>query len=164
MPTTTATQRTKDAADEFLAQRRIAVTGVSRSAKDHGANVVYTRLRERGYDVYAVNPNTETVEGDRCFQDLGSIPDEIDGVVLGTAPERTLATVQECIDLGIERVWFHRGPGKGSVDPDAVRLARDAGLMAIDGGCPCMFGPTADVGHKITRPILQLAGKVPRRI
>lgn len=166
MSTTTPTERRpiKQAAEEFLAQRRIAVTGVSRSAKDHGANVVYTRLRERGYDVFAVNPNTDTVEDDGCFPDLTSVPERLDGVVIGTAPQRALSTVRECIDLGIPRVWFHRGPGAGSVDPDAARLARDAGISVIDGGCPCMFGPTADVGHRIMRPILTLSGNVPRRV
>ena len=37
-----------DAAVEFLEAKRIAVTGVSRHASDHGSNVVYRRLRERG--------------------------------------------------------------------------------------------------------------------
>lgn len=159
------TQRSiKAAAEEFLAGRHIAVTGVSRTPKDHGTNVVYTRLRDRGYAVYAINPNTDTVEGDPCFADLGSVPSALDGVVIGTAPQRALATVRACIDLGIERVWFHRGPGPGSVDADAVGLARDAGLLVIDGGCPCMFGPASDVGHRMMRPFLQLTGNVPRRV
>ena len=33
----------KEAASEFLANKRIAVTGVSRTPKGHGANVVYQR-------------------------------------------------------------------------------------------------------------------------
>lgn len=43
----------KDAASEFLANKRVAVTGVSRHPKSHGSNVVYQRLRERGYEVFA---------------------------------------------------------------------------------------------------------------
>src|SRR4051812_44091455 len=56
----------KDAASAFLSHRRIAVTGVSRTPNGHGSNVVYRRLRERGYDVFAVNPNADEVEGDRA--------------------------------------------------------------------------------------------------
>ena len=56
----------KDAASEFLANKRVAVTGVSREPKGHGSNVVYKRLRERGYEVFAVNPNADEVEGDRA--------------------------------------------------------------------------------------------------
>ena len=66
-------QSMKDAANAFLANRRIAVTGVSRSSKEHGSNFVYKRLRERGYEVFAVNPNADSVEGDPCFHDLKTI-------------------------------------------------------------------------------------------
>jgi predicted CoA-binding protein len=139
----------KQAASEFLAQQRIAVTGVSRSPKDHGANVVYKRLRERGYEVYPVNPNAERVEGDLAFADLKSVPGGVDGVVIATSPAHAQETMREAVDLGIRRVWMHRGPGAGSVSEEATRYGRERGVTVIDGGCPCMFGPTADTGHKI---------------
>jgi uncharacterized protein len=59
----------KEAASEFLASRRVAVTGVSRDPQNHGSNVVYRRLRERGYEVFAVNPNADEVEGEDCYHD-----------------------------------------------------------------------------------------------
>ncbi len=152
-----------DAAETFLSNRRVAVTGVSRRPENHGANVVYKRLRERGYDVFPVNPNAVEVEGDQCYPELGSIPGGVEAVVIGTAPEHAPATVQQCIDLGVQHVWFHRGPGSGSVNPEAAEHGRDNGLTVIEGGCPCMFGPTADLGHRIMRPLLQLSGSVPRR-
>jgi predicted CoA-binding protein len=46
----------KQAAAEFLASKRVAVTDVSRTPQDHGSNMVYRRLRQRGYEVFAVNP------------------------------------------------------------------------------------------------------------
>ena len=153
-----------DAAAEFLGHSRVAVTGVSRKPENHGANVVYQRLRDRGYEVFAVNPNAEEVEGDPCYPDLGSIPDGVEAVVIGTAPERAMGTVVECAELGIGHVWMHRGPGKGSVDPAAAEFGRNSGIAVIEGGCPCMFGPTADAGHKIMRPLLKLTGSVPRRV
>ncbi|MDH3294667.1 MAG: CoA-binding protein [Acidimicrobiia bacterium] len=152
------------AASEFLTNKRIAVTGVSRNPGAHAANAVYKRLRDRGYEVFAVNPNTDQVEGDTAYADLTAIPGGVDAVVIGTAPEHAPATVQQCIDLGIHHVWFHRGPGQGSANPEAAKLGRDHGLAVIDGGCPCMFGTTADFGHKIMRPILQLTGNVPRQV
>jgi uncharacterized protein len=105
----------KDAASEFLANRRVAVTGVSRQPKNHGSNVVYQRLRKRGYEVFAVNPNVDEVEGDRCYHDLRSIPGGVDAVVIATKPERAEDTMRECADLGIKHVWMHRGPGARSV-------------------------------------------------
>jgi hypothetical protein len=154
----------KAAAGEFLNHRRIAVTGVSRDPRDHGSNVVYRRLRERGYDVFAVNPNAEEVEGDCCYPDLASIPGGVDGVVIATRPERAEETMRECAALGIGRVWMHRGPGAGSVSAAATEYGRDHGIVVIDGGCPCMFGPTADTGHKVMRVVLTMAGNVPRRV
>src|SRR5215467_7849406 len=96
----------KDAAQEFLSHKRVAITGVSRTPKSHGSNVVYTRLRERGYDVFAVNPNADEVEGDRAYHDLSSIPGGVDAVIIGTRPEIALATMHECAELGIEHVWM----------------------------------------------------------
>jgi len=74
-------QSIDEAASTFLAKKRVAVTGVSRTPKTHGSNNVYRRLRERGYDVFAVNPNAQEVEGDRCFPDLKSIPGGVEAVV-----------------------------------------------------------------------------------
>jgi uncharacterized protein len=152
----------KQAAAAFLASKRVAVTGVSRTPKTHGSNNVYRRLRERGYQVFAVNPNTDEVEGDRCYQDLKSIPGGVDAVVIGTRPEIAEDTMRECAELGIKHVWMHRGPGTGSVSDAATRYGRANGITVIDGGCPLMFGPTADFGHKIMR--LVYAGHVPKQV
>ena len=59
-------------------------------------------------------------------------------------------TMRECAELGIKHVWMHRGPGAGSVSAAATGYGRAHGITVIDGGCPCMFGPTADRGHKVS--------------
>jgi predicted CoA-binding protein len=155
-------QSINEAAAAFLASRRIAVTGVSRTPKTHGSNNVYRRLRERGYQVFAVNPNTDQVEGDQCYQDLKSIPGGVEAVVIGTRPEIAEDTMRECAELGIKHVWMHRGPGAGSVSDAATGYGRAHGITVIDGGCPLMFGSTADFGHKIMR--LVYAGHVPKQV
>ncbi len=154
----------KDAAAEFLGHKRVAVTGVSQSPANHGSNVVYKRLRERGYEVFAVNPNADEVEGDRAYHDLGSIPGGVEAVVIGTRPEIADETMRECAELGIKHVWMHRGPGAGSVSDKATAYGRERGITVIDGGCPCMFGPTADPGHKAMRLLFTLTGNVPKRV
>ena len=157
-------RKIKEAAAEFLANKRVAVTGVSRDPKNHGGNVVYRRLRERGYEVFAVNPNADEVEGDRCHHDLRSIPGGVDAVVIATRPEIAEETMRECADLGIEHVWMHRGPGGGSVSEAAADVGREHDIAVIDGGCPCMFDPTADLGHRAMRVIFTLTGNVPRKV
>ena len=154
----------KKAASEFLAHKRVAVTGVSRKPQSHGSNVVYQRLRQRGYEVFAVNPKADQVEGDRCYHDLTSIPGGVDAVVIGTRPELAEETMLECAELGIKQVWMHRGPGAGSVSEAAAEYGRGQGIAVIDGGCPCMFDPTADLGHKAMRVVFTLTGNVPKRV
>jgi predicted CoA-binding protein len=157
-------QKMKQAAAEFLADKRVAVTGVSRTPGTHGSNTVYRRLRDRGYQVFAVNPNAEEVDGDRCYHDLRSIPGGVDWVVIGTRPETAESTMRECAELGIRRVWMHRGPGGGSVSETAADYGRQHGITVITGGCPCMFGPTADPGHQAMRFMFTMTGAVPRRV
>lgn len=154
----------KEAAAEFLANRRVAVTGVSRQPSAHASNAVYKRLRERGYEVFAVNPNVDEIEGDPCYHDLRSIPGGVEAVVIGTRPERAEETVRECADLGITHVWMHRSFGAGSVSEAATRYGREHGITVIDGGCPLMFEPTADFGHKAMRVVCGLGGKVPKNV
>jgi predicted CoA-binding protein len=144
-------QSVKETAAAFLASRRVAVTGVSRTAKGHGSNLVYRRLRERGYEVFAVNPNADQVEGDRCYPDLRSIPGGAQAVVIGTRPELAEATMRECAELGIRQVWMHWGAGASSVSVAATQFGREHGITVIDGGCPLMFGPASDFGHKMMR-------------
>jgi len=155
-------QQMNEAASEFLAHKRIAVTGVSRHPKSHGSNTVYKRLRERGYEVFAVNPNATEVEGDHAYKDLRSIPGGVDAVVIATRQERAEDTMHECAELGIEHVWMHWGAGGSSVSDAATKYGRQQGITVIDGGCPLMFGPTADFGHKVLRRVL--ASRVPKEV
>src|SRR5437762_2169596 len=103
--------------NDFLAQKRIAVAGVSRNQSHHpAANLIYQRLKKTGHDVFAVNPNMQTFEGDRCYPDLKSIPGGVDGVVIITRPEVTDRIVHDCSDAGIRRVWMHQSIGEEGVE------------------------------------------------
>src|SRR5438067_77476 len=147
----------RQAADEFLAQRRIAVAGVSRDSKQ-SANLIYRRLRDSGHHVFAVNPNTEEAEGDTCYASVRDIPGRVDGVVIVTPPDAALGVAADCAAAGVPRVWIHRGIGPGSSSPEAVDYCHEHGITAIPGGCPCMFGETSDPGHKCMKAMLRVSG------
>ena len=154
----------QSAASDFLASKRIAVTGVSRTPASHGSNVVYRWLRDRGYEVFAVNPNAAQVEGDTTYPSVSAIPGGVDAVVIGTRPERADGTMRECLELGIKQVWMHRGPGAGSVSPSATEYGRQNGITVIDGGCPLMFGSDPDFGHRAIRFVFTMTGGIPQQV
>ena len=151
----------QDLISDFLAQKRIAVAGVSRSS-DAAANYNYRKLREYGYEVFAVNPKTETAEGDPCYPSLAAIPGGVDAVLVATHPDASIEVVRECAELGIPRVWIHRSFGQGSHSEEAVAFGRERGMRVIPGGCPMMFRAPVDLGHRCMRWVLRLTGGLPR--
>lgn len=149
--------------DEFLAQKRIAVAGVSREKSVHPAgNLIYQRLKKTGHDVFPVNPHMQSFEGEKCYPDLQSIPGGVDGVVIITRPETTERIVRDCDAAGVRRVWMHQSPAKGSsVSPEAVEYCRQHGISVIAGACPMMFGPNVDFGHACMRLFMKFTGGLP---
>jgi predicted CoA-binding protein len=160
MTTATLDARIQD----FLAQKRIAVAGVSRDNSHHpAANLIYRRLKASGHDVFPVNPNMPAFEGDRCYPDLRSIPGGVDGVVIVTRPATTQQIVSDCQSAGVRRVWMHQSAGKSasSVSPAAVEYCRQHGIDVIAGGCPMMYVQPVDFGHACMRWMLKLTGGLP---
>ena len=150
--------------DDFLAQKRIAVAGVSRTKSHHPVgNLIFRRLKSTGHEVFPVNPHMETFEGDRCYPNLQSIPGGVDGVVIITRPEATERIVHDCTEAGVRRVWMHQSMAKGasSVAPAAVEYCRRHDISVIAGACPMMYGAGVDFGHTCMRWILKLTGGLP---
>jgi hypothetical protein len=149
---------------DFLAQRRIAVVGVS-ERRDTGCNLAYRRFKKAGYMTSAVNPHLTSFEGDPCYPDLSAIPDKPDAVFILTSPPVTEQIVQQCVDLGIKRVWMHcmmgtkpgLTPGMTSVSPEAVHACREHGITVIPGACPNQF-LEADFGHAAMRVLWRTLG------
>ena len=116
----------------------------------HASNGIYSRLKERGYEVFAVNPNADTVLGESCYRSLKDIPGGVDGVVIATNPSASLSVAQECKELGIKRVWFHKNFGSGSYSKEAHELCRANGITALV-SCPLWYGKTSDGFHRVLR-------------
>ena len=148
-----------DKTNAFLAQKRIAVAGVSHT-QDDAANGIFRKLRDHDYAVFAVNPNAETVEGAPCYPDVKSIPGGVDGVVIVTRPEVTEQIVRDCAEAGIKHVWIHRSFVGSSVSDAAVQFCHDRGIAVIDGGCPMMF-LEPDFGHRCMKWMMRVTGGLP---
>ncbi len=151
-------------ANDFLSQSALAIVGIS-SSKQTVANGVYKKLKTQKRTVYAVGKNTSSFENDPCYPDLASLPAPVQGVFIAVKKENTGEIIDECIRLGISRVWLHNFSGtsysSGSIaTPDIVQKCRDHNISVIPGACPMMFVENADMGHKCIRWFLNATGKL----
>jgi hypothetical protein len=149
---------------DFLAQKKIAIVGVS-DKRDTGCNLAYKKLKENGYQVFAVNPRITTYDGAPCYSDLKSIPEKPGAVFILTSPKVTEQIVQQCVDLGIKHVWMHcmmgTKPGLAasmtSVSQSAVEMCKANGIAVIPGSCPNQF-LKPDFGHSLMRVLFRTFG------
>ena len=145
---------------DFLAQKRIAVVGVSHDPKDFSRGLLRT-LRERGYDAVAVNPELSSADESPCYARLTDISPQVDGVLVMTSPAVTDQIVQECAKLRIPRVWMYRAGGKGAVSPQAVEFCEDHGIAVVPGECPYMFLNESGWFHRFHGFIKKISGAYP---
>ncbi len=145
-------------AKEFLAQKRIAVAGVSRN-KNETANGIFRTLRDKGYETFAVNPHAEMVEDVTCYPNMQAIPGGVDGAILVTSPEVSAQIAQDCVAAGVPRVWMHNNTFMpSSVSDEATAVCQENGIQVIAGGCPMMF---FDPFHKCMKWALGAMGRLP---
>jgi predicted CoA-binding protein len=151
----------KELAQEFLAQKRIAIVGVTRDTKGWG-RTLYDEFKKRGYDTYAVNPNATALQGIQCYPSLSKLPMKVDGVLLAVPPAVTDQVVREVAELGIPRVWMHKGAGAGAVSESAIQFCKDKNIAAVYGVCPFMYLHPQGFGHKMHYTFARWFGGLPK--
>jgi hypothetical protein len=146
---------------DFLAQKRIAMIGVSRNPKDFSA-ALFDELRKRGYDMVPVNPKAGEVLGRTCFAKVQEIQPPVDAALLMTTPEVTDAVVSDCAAAGIRRVWMYRAGGKGAVSANAIAFCHEHGIQVVPGQCPFIFLRGAGGVHKFHGFVRKITGRYPK--
>lgn len=150
-----------DTIEDFLAQKRIAMVGVSREQKDFSV-MLFEELCRRGYDVVPVNPELASVSGRHCVERVQDIKPAVDGALLMTSPSVTDVVVRDCAEAGIERVWMYRAAGAGAVSRNAIEFCRGKGIAVVAGECPYMFLPGNGL-HKVHGLVRRIARSYPQR-
>lgn len=146
--------------DDFLAQKRIAVVGVSRNPRDF-TRMMLNEFLQRGYQALPVNPNASEIDGHACVPRVGQIRPRPDAVLVMTPASQSEAVAKECAEMGVERIWFYRAVGRGAVDERAIDLCEERGMRVVSGRCPFMFFPHPGV-HALHGFLLKLIGRYPR--
>jgi predicted CoA-binding protein len=148
---------TRQVIQDFLAQRSLAIVGVSTSGKKFG-NIAYRELTAKGYRLFPVHPTAESVAGARCYRSLGDLPEPVGGVLVVVPPGQTERVVQDAAAAGIPRVWMQ----PGAESEVALRFCQQNGVTAVHGECILMFAEPAGFGHRAHRWIWGLLGKLPK--
>jgi predicted CoA-binding protein len=146
--------------DDFLAQKRTAVVGVSRNPRDF-TRLMFNEFLQRGYEALPVNPNAAEIDGHACAARVGQIRPRPDAVLVMTPASQSEAVAKECAEMGVERIWFYRAVGRGAVDERAIDLCEERGMRVVAGRCPFMFFPNPGI-HALHGFLLKLIGRYPR--
>jgi uncharacterized protein len=148
---------TKKVVEEFLAQKNIAIVGVSRKKTKFG-NAIYRELKQKGYNVFAVNPNMSVFEGDACYPDLMSIPEKVDAVVINVPPAQTEKVVKEANEAGIQKVWLQQG----SQSDEAINYCEENEIDCVSNECILMFAQPSAFIHRAHKWVWGVFGKLPQ--
>lgn len=146
----------KKLVDEFLLQKKIAVVGVSRKKTKFG-NAIFKELKQKGYEVIAINPHLSEFEGDVCYPNLNSIPEKVDAVVINISPAQTDKVVREAKEVGISKVWLQQG----SQSEAAIKFCEENGMECVSNECILMFAQPSAFIHRAHRWIWGALGKLP---
>ena len=146
----------KESVENFLSKRKIAVAGVSRNGKKFG-NTIYKELKSKEYEVFALNPSAENINGEPSYANLNSLPEPVDGLITVVPPAETEKIVKEANEAGIKNIWMQQG----SESEAAINYCKENGIDVVHGECILMFAEPVTSIHKFHKWIWKLFGKLP---
>ena len=123
-------QDIQDLINEFMSLKRFAVVGATDNPEKNG-NRILMNLKNRGYEVYPVNPRLETIDGLTCYPNLSAIPSQVDVVDFVVPPQVTIETLKECQKLGLDRIWLQ----PGSEDDAALEYCQQNNMKVVHSVC-----------------------------
>lgn len=143
--------------EEFLRSKTLAVVGVSSKRRGFGYTV-YNDLKEKGYTVYPINPNTTSINGDLCYPDVFVLPEKVDGVVFVVPPAQTEIVLRDVAEAGLRNVWMQQG----AESDEAIAFCEEHGIGVVYGECIMMFAGPMSFPHNAHRWVRKTLGKLPR--
>ena len=144
--------------DEFLAQKTLAIAGVSRSGKKFG-NMILKDLPRLGYRLLPIHPEAAEVGGVRAYPSFAALPEPVGGVIVVVPPAQAERVVKEAAAQGIRRVWLQQG----AESPEAVKFCEENGISVVHGECVLMYPkPSSSWVHGAHRWVWELIGRAPK--
>ncbi len=146
------------AVDDFVGQNALALVGASRKGGTKFGNIALRELKAKGYRVYPIHPEAESLEGERCYRSLKELPEPVGGVIVSVSPSKAEEVVRQVAEAGIRRVWLQQGAESG----DAIRFCKENHIEVTYGECILMYAHPSFFPHGMHRGINRLIGKQPR--
>ena len=148
---------TQEIIEDFVAQRVLALVGISRNPRKFGT-MVFKELKARGYRIYPVHREAPSIEDERCYLNLQSLPEPVGGVIVVVPPKETEAVVREAAGAGIRRVWMQQG----AESEEAILFCRENVLTVVYGRCILMYAPEVRSFHRLHRFFSRITGRLYR--
>jgi predicted CoA-binding protein len=148
---------TRQDIEGFLAQKTLAMAGISRNPRAF-STTTFAELKGKGYRIFPVNPNAESIAGEKCYPSVAKLPEKPGGVLVFTPPAETEKVVREAAAAGIGRIWIQQG----AQSPAALAFCKEKGLPAVTGRCIMMFAEPVTSVHGFHRWLAKLFGRIPK--
>lgn len=126
MPVTETDQIT----ELLKAAKTIAVVGVSPNPMRPSYGVA-AYLQHHGYRIIPVNPEIDSVLGEKSYPSLLDIPDRIDIVDIFRRSENVPPIVDQAIEKGIGTIWMQ----ETVIHEEAAQKARNRGIFVVMDHC-----------------------------
>jgi uncharacterized protein len=123
----------EDLIKEFISRKKFAVIGATDNPEKYGNRIV-KNLKDRGYEVYPVNPKLKELDGLACYSSLADIPVKVDVVDFVVPPAVTEEILKQCRELGLDRIWLQ----PGSESEKAITFCQENNLKVVHSVCVMM--------------------------
>jgi uncharacterized protein len=142
---------------EFISGKRIAVVGASRSNDKYKfGNMAAAELKRRGYKIFFVHPQTETIHGEATFPSLSALSGKVDCVLVSLPASKGAGVLGEAAAAGLRNVWVQQG----GESPELIQLGEKLNLNMVTGKCILMYAQPVRSFHMIHRFITRVSGNL----
>jgi Predicted CoA-binding protein len=108
----------------------IAVVGLS-DKPDRTSYLVSQAMQAKGYRIIPVNPNADTILGEKSYATLRDIPEPVDIVNVFRRSEHTPPVAEEAVAIGAKALWLQLG----IANEETAAIAQEGGLFVVMDRC-----------------------------
>jgi uncharacterized protein len=142
---------------EFISGKRIAFVGASRTNNMYKfGNMAAAELKRRGYEIFFVHPQAETIHGEATFPSLIALSGKVDCVLVSLPASKGAGVLGEAAAAGLRNVWVQQG----GESPELIQLGEQLKLNMVTGKCILMYARPVRSFHMIHRFIAQVSGSL----